>query len=237
MAEATAGAEEAAEATAGAEEAAEATARAEATAEATALRDLARALDREHLKQIGSFHFALVTAGLTLWGAAETWAQTTGWGIAGATAVAAALVAGFVIPSTLHEWGHFAGARLSGAVSPVLEEPRRHFFMFDFPMDQNDLHQFTWMSWGGIVAPWAVLVLAVASIPLSSTSAAVLVATLFSKAVAVSAFEVPVVRRAGRSGNPGAELGRQVADGGLPRSHKAGAIAGIACFALLWLAT
>ena len=215
---------------------AEATMEPDQAAEAASLAELARDLDRARMQQIGSFHFALVFGALTLWGAAETWAQVTGWALAHVAAVANALVAGFVVTSTVHEWGHFAGARLSGAVSPVLEEPRRHFFMFDFAMEQNDTHQFSWMSWGGILAPWMPVVLVAALVPLGITSAAVLLATLVARAVAIAAFEVPVVLRTGCSGNPGAELGTQVSGGGLPRSRRVGVAAGVACFALLWMA-
>ena len=203
--------------------------------EAAALRDLARGLDRARMAQIGGFHFALVMGALTLWGAAETWAQVSGWALAEFVAVANALVAGVVIVSTIHEWGHFAGARLSGSVSPVLEEPRQYFFMFDFQIDQNDTRQFAWMSWGGILAPWVAVVLAGMLVPLSTLSGAVLFATLFSKAVAVAIFEVPVVRRTAVSGNPGAELGQRAGEGGLPKSRKIGNYAGLTCFALLLL--
>ncbi len=201
----------------------------------SAMQDAAREIDRARVKQLGSFHFVLVMGALTLWGAAETWAQTTGWTIAHVASVANALIAGFVIPSTIHEWGHFAGARLSRSVSPVLEEPKRHFFMFDFPMDQNDVRQFMWMSWGGILAPWGLVVLTPIFVPLGMTSGAVLFATIVSRAVAASAFEVPVVLRTGRSGNPGAQLAKQATGGGLPRSRRVGAAVGAACFALVWI--
>jgi hypothetical protein len=207
-----------------------------AAAEADALREAARQIDRARMIQIGSFHFAMVMGALTLWGAGEAWAQVTGWGLARFVAVANALVAGFVVASTIHEWGHFAGARLSGAVSPVLEQARRHFFMFDFAMDQNDMRQFLWMSWGGILAPWLPVVLALFLVPLSVTSGAVLLATLVFRAVGTAVFEVPVVVRAGRSGEPGAELGKRLAEGGLARGRRVGAVAGAVCFALVWLA-
>jgi len=204
-------------------------------AAAAALRDFARDIDRARMKQIGGFHFAMVAGALTLWGAGVTWAQVTGWEIAQLAAVANALVAGFVIASTIHEWGHFAGARLSGAVSPVLEEPKQHFFMFDFALDQNDARQFLWMSWGGILAPWVAVLLVAVAVPASLLSGAVLIATLVSKAVAVAVFEVPIALATERGGEPGAELTKQAVGGGLPRSRRVGAVAGLACFALIWL--
>ncbi len=204
-------------------------------AEVAALKDVARQIDRERMKQIGGYHFAMSMGAITLWGAAVAWAQVTGWGWAGLVAVANAVVAGYVLSSVIHEWGHFSGARLSGAVSPVLEEPKRHFFMFDFPMDQNDTRQFVWMSWGGILAPWLPVVLVLGLVPLGITSAAVLFATLLARAVSIAVFEAPVVLRAERSGNPGAELGKQLASGGLKRGRRIGTAVGAACFALIWL--
>ena len=205
-------------------------------AEVAALADAARALDRARILQIGSFHAALVLGALTLWGAAATWAQVTGWTIAHFAALANAVVAGFVIPSTVHEWGHFLGARLSGATSPVFEAPKRHYFLFDFPIAENDLRQFAWMSWGGILAPWLPVLLALLLVPSGAIGGHVLLATLVFKAVAVAAFEVPVVRAAVANGDPAGELGRRVQAGALPRSRNIGAAAGLALFALLWLA-
>ena len=82
-------------------------------AEAAALAAAAREFERARIQQIGSYHFAMAMGALTLWGAAATWAQLTGWAVAHFAAIANALVAGFVLPSVVHEWGHFAGARLS----------------------------------------------------------------------------------------------------------------------------
>ncbi len=204
--------------------------------EVAALKNAARDFERARILQIGGFHFAMVMGALTMWGAAQTWAQVTGWAVAEAAAVANAVVAAFVIASTIHEWGHFAGARLSGAVSPVFEAPRRHFFLFDFPMDQNDTRQFVWMSWGGILAPWLAVLFVLAFVPLGILSGKVLLATFVMKAVATAVFEGPVVMAAARSGDPAGELGKQVRAGGLPRGRRVGTMVGAAFFVLLWIA-
>lgn len=214
---------------------AEATFDADQAAEIAALKDAARQFERARLKQFGAYHFAMVIGALTLWGAAQTWALVTHWSIAEFAAIGGALVAGFVIPSTLHEWGHFAGARLSGAKSPVLDQVKRHYFMFDFPIEENDTRQFSWMSWGGILAPWIVVLLAAIFVPLSLTSGAVLFATLISRAVAVSAFEFPIVQAVGDGADPNAELTQRVKGGSLDRAGKLGNAVGIGCFALVWL--
>lgn len=199
-----------------------------------ALRAFAAKLDRANMKKVGALHFAMVMGALTLWGAAETWAQTTGWLIAGFAAVANAVIAGTVIASILHEWGHFAGARLSDAPSPVLDAPRDYFFMFDFKMADADLRQFTWMSLGGILTPWVLVLLALFLVPIGLTSGAALVATLLAKAVAASHFEVPIVRDADQCGDHRAAFQRGI-EGGLDKSGRVGNLTGLAAFVLLLL--
>lgn len=206
----------------------------EPTPDPAALRAFAEKLDRANMKKVGAFHFAMVAGALTLWGAAVAWAEVTGWALASAIAMANAVIAGNVVASTLHEWGHFAGARLSDAPSPVLDAPRDHYFMFDFKMADADLRQFSWMSWGGIAVPWLLVLLALFLVPIGLTSGAALVATLVSKAVAASAFEVPIVRDANATGDHQAAFGRGI-KGGLDGSRRIGLIAGFAVFAFLWV--
>lgn len=204
------------------------------TPDPQALRDFARKLDLANMKKIGATHFAMVMGALTLWGAATVWALETGWALAQFAAVANAVIAGKVISSTLHEWGHFAGARLAGAPSPVLDAPRNYFFMFDFKMQDADLAQFRSMSWGGILVPWILVGLALFLVPVGLTSGAALVATLVYQAVAASAFEVPIVRDADACGDHNAAFGRGIS-GGLESSGRIGQIVGLVVFAVLWL--
>jgi hypothetical protein len=187
--------------------------------------------DRANLRQVAALHFVMVMAALTLWGAADAWAVTSGWSLAWAVALANAVVAGFVISSTLHEWGHFAGARMAGSVSPVLDKPVRYFFMFNFSFGKNDTRQFLWMSWGGILVPWALVLLTLLLVPIDNASRALLLATFVTRAVQISMFEVPVVLRTRSGGEPRAELGRQLEVGFLR-----GRYVGLAVGALVWLA-
>ena len=204
------------------------------TPDPVAMREFAAKLDRANMKKIGALHFAMLMGALTLWGAGVAWAQTTGWAIAELAAVANAVIAGTVIASTLHEWGHFTGARLAGAPSPVLDAPRNHFFMFDFKMADADVRQFTWMSWGGILVPWVIVLAALNVIPVGLTSGAALIATLVGKATAASHFEVPIVRNANACGDHNQAFGRGVA-AGLDKSGRVGNLTGLAVFALLVL--
>ena len=108
--------------------------------------------------------------------------------------------------------------------------------MFDFPIEENDSRQFVWMSWGGIIAPWVVVLLALIFVPLSITSGAVLLATLVSRAVGVAVFEGPIAQAVSKGGDPTEALTKSVTGGGLAKGGKFGTIAGIALFALLWIA-
>lgn len=191
---------------------------------------LSRALDKARLQSVAGFHFVLVTGAITLWGAADVWAVQSGWGLAWAAALASAVIAGYAIAGTLHEWGHFAGARLSGAVSPVLEKPVKYFFMFDFSFDKNDTRQFLWMSWGGILAPWGLVGLCAWLVPIDNASRALLLAIFVTRAVQVSLFEVPVARRARAGGDPRTELGAELESGFATSRY-----VGLAVGALVWL--
>jgi hypothetical protein len=192
------------------------------------------AFDREkdlaNLRSVAGIHFVLVMGALTLWGAADAWATVSQWAIAWVAAIANAVIAGYVIAGTLHEWGHFAGARLAGAVAPVKEKPVRYFFMFDFPFEQNDERQFLWMSLGGILVPWILVLHTVLLVPIDNASRAMLLAVFVTRAVQVSVFEVPVVVRTVNGGEPRQELVRQLQAGfGTSR------YVGLAVGALVWL--
>jgi hypothetical protein len=206
---------------------------AEATPTSTAeeQRAFVRAVDAARMKSIGGVHLAAVMAAITLWGAADAWAVASGLTLAWIVATVNAILAGYVITGILHEWGHFAGARLAGSVSPVLEKPVKHFFMFDFSFDRNDSRQFVWMSLGGIVTPWLLVLLTLASVPIDNASRAMLLAAFVTRAVQVSVFEVPVTWRAMEGGEPRAELGRQLTSGFATSRY-----AGLAVGAVVWLA-
>jgi hypothetical protein len=189
-----------------------------------------REKDRANLKNVATIQFVMVMGALTLWGAADAWASTSGWGIAWAAALANAVIAATVIASTLHEWGHFTGARLAGAVSPVLKKPARYFFMFNFPFESNDKRQFLWMSLGGIIVPWLLVLLTPLLLPIDNPSRAMLLAVFVTRAVQVTAFELPVVLRTQSGGDPREELGRELENG-----FRKSRYVGVAVGAVVWL--
>ena len=89
---------------------------------------------------------AVVFAGLALWGGADAWATTSGLAVALVTSVGSALIAGWIIASLMHEWGHYLGAKLSRSKAPRIKAPGLLFFRYNFDLVNNSLGQFTSMS-------------------------------------------------------------------------------------------
>jgi len=187
--------------------------------------------DRARLKQIALRHSAIVLAALTLWGASDSWALSSGWLLAETVSILNAVFAGTIIAYIAHEWGHFTGARFSGAISPVLKEPMS-FFMFNFKDKLNTQGQFLSMSVGGPLANWSLFVLVLVLLPLNTWSQATLLATTFAIATSVSVFEFPVINAVMYGEKPAETISkRQRESGNTPRT--AGIIAGAA----LWILT
>jgi hypothetical protein len=185
--------------------------------------------DRARLKKIGTRHAMIVLAAFTIWGAADAWAISSGWFLAEVIALLNAVFAATIIAYTAHEWGHFSGARISGAISPVVKEPVG-FFMFTFKDKLNSQGQFLSMSAGGQIANWSLAILMLILLPLDTWSQALFFATTVAIAVSVSVFEVPIMNRVMYGDDPTETVDqRQKEVGNMPR------IAGIAVGALVWL--
>ena len=194
------------------------------TSEARKSRDLAR------LKAVGIKHGAAFLTAVTLWGAADYWAANTGLMLAQGIALLNALFAGVAISYLVHEWGHFTGARVAGAVSPVLKEPVS-FFMFSFKHDLNSRKQFLSMSVGGPLGNWLLVLAVILLLPFETASQAMLLAATAAIAVSVSVFEVPIMIRVIRQDiDPEVAIETRLKeDKGIPR------LAGIVVGAVLWL--
>lgn len=196
----------------------------------TEARDARTARDRARLKRVAIRHSTIFLAAITLWGAADAWATASGWLLAETVALLNAVFAATTIAYLSHEWGHFTGARVSGAVSPVLKEPRS-FFMFNFKHELNTRGQFLSMSFGGPVANWSLALATFILLPLETWSQALFFATTVAIAVSVSVFELPVINRVMYGDDPREVLDRRVSEAGnTPRTL------GIAAGAVLFLA-
>lgn len=185
--------------------------------------------DQARLKRVAMRHLGALLAAITLWGAADQWAISSSLSIAGGIAVLNAIFAGTVIAYLFHEWGHFAGARISGAVSPVLKEPKS-FFMFNFKDDLNTTRQFLSMSAGGSVGNWLLVFLVLVLFPTDTWSQAALLATTIAIAVSVSVFEWPIINQVMYGKEP-----RMVIDQRLEESGKTPRNIGIGVGVVVWL--
>jgi hypothetical protein len=146
---------------------------------------------------------AVISALLSLFAAAEAWATVSGLALASVLSVADGLLVGVAIAGLIHEWGHFAGARLGGGHAPL--KPIGGFLpIFDFDYKNNDARAFDWMSIGGNLGDISVVLLLLLVLPTASAGASALIAGAFGFAVFAGSIEFPVILKA-RSGMTGVE--------------------------------
>ncbi len=148
-----------------------------------------------NLKKHAAIYGVAAVASLTLYGAAHTWATSSGLSIALATGVAAAFIAGMVLSSIFHEWGHYAGAALSGSTIKIADAPSDYYFFLGFNPKKNSPRQALWMTWGGLTGSWLLVIGVLTLVPLNSWMSAVLLATAVGRAVNASYFEMPIAWR------------------------------------------
>lgn len=198
----------------------------------TRTKDEPRMSDWERFKRVGRIHGLVFLGAITLWGAADAWAVQTDLLLAQCIAVVNAFVAATILAIQFHEWGHFAGARLSGSYSPLVREPRANGFIFGFIFEKNSREQFLAMSIGGPAGNWLLFVLILMLVPIDSWGRAMLAAVALARAISVSVFEVPIILRTLRGGDPQEELNVAVNDG----SGDKGQVIGYGTGVIAWIA-
>lgn len=174
---------------------------------------------------------ALAVALLSLWAGADAWYLASGTGLGAMLGAIGGLLIGAAVTALAHEWGHFAGARLSGGTAPV--SPVKGFlplFVFDFERSREE--HFRAMSVGGNVAHWLVALGWFALLPGATPGQIALQCGGVGFAIFASTVEVPVIRRA-FAGMPGAEALRGISPDTLRRSGWIGFASALVLFALL----
>lgn len=187
--------------------------------------------NKANLKKLALMHGAALSAALTLFGAAYSWAQLTSWPIAVISAIAMAFFSARAIAALLHEWGHWLGTFLSGAKHQVFETPKDLFFIFNFDMANNSTKQFLWMSWGGLGVSLLLPILAINLITLDAWASVAFAATLAGIAVNVAIFELPIALNTASSGQAEQELTKRFNEVGVPSLP--GLVVGVLLFLLL----
>jgi len=173
----------------------------------------------------------IALAALSLFAAADAWHAVSGLGFATLLSVLDAVVIGVVLGSLAHEWGHFAGARLSGGIAPT-RGIRSLFPIFDLDMQKSDPSAFRAMSVGGNVGHWAVVLAVLAFLPLDTPGRMALLASSFGFAVAASTTEFPIIGRAFSGASP-VESFQGLTGAKLRRDRWIGAAAGVLLFVIL----
>ncbi|MEC8481511.1 MAG: hypothetical protein VXZ17_07600 [Pseudomonadota bacterium] len=150
----------------------------------------------------------IVFAALTLWAASDAWFQVTGLFAAELLSAADGIFVGYIVAAIFHEWGHYLGARVSGAQTKrTLPKSLTNLFRFSFDFNNNSSRQFHSMSFGGWIGHWGILVLIFITLPLDTLGRAALVSSLFGFAIFATFIETGILRKTFGGAEPAAVLG------------------------------
>jgi hypothetical protein len=150
--------------------------------------------DEASMLLVGLRDVAIISALLSIFGAAEAWAQVSGLAFASLIATVNGFLVGAATCALGHEWGHFAGARLGGGHAPL--KPLSGFLpLFDFDYANNDKRSYEWMGIGGNLAHLSIPVLYFFAIGATGPGTAALIAGAVGFAVFSSIIEIPVIRK------------------------------------------
>ena len=174
---------------------------------------------------------AIALAALSIWAAAVAWYVVSGLGMAATLAFFNAIVVGYVVAAIAHEWGHYAGARASGAKTTRFSPPTAiNLFRFKFHFNANDQRQFHWMSLGGWVFHWSLFILLVIGLPFDTVGRQALVAAVFGFAVFATFIETGILRKTFGGADP-AETLQQLGSADFKSARFAGIAGGLIAFA------
>lgn len=151
---------------------------------------------------------AIALAALSLWAAADTWYLVSGLGFALAISVLDAIFVGYILGALFHEWGHYAGAKLSSASAPRVKPKGTSLFRFNFDMAANTQRQFHWMSFGGWVFHWGLLAILVLAMPFDSIGRIALVSSVFGFILYATFIETGILRQTLGGSDPAETLGK-----------------------------
>lgn len=175
---------------------------------------------------------ALAMAAISVWAAADTWYLVSGLWFAQAVSVVDAIFVGYILGALLHEWGHYSGAKASGAIAPRVQPKGFSLFRFNFDMASNTPRQFHWMSFGGWVFHWGLLIILLLAIPFDSIGRVALVSSVFGFVVFATVIETGILRQTLNGSDPSETLG-QLSKQHFQRASLAGSVGGLFALALL----
>lgn len=160
----------------------------------------------QRLAKLAGTHALIVVAALSLFAAADSWNTVTGLGIAGLLCIVTAVLAGVAVPTLVHEWFHYLGARVSGGAFDI--PARQGLFVFNWDYSRNSVRQFFIMSVAGSVGSILAVILLWSAVPADSGGRAVLHGAAVASLLYSALIEWPVLTRVRRGGEPLAELSK-----------------------------
>ena len=175
---------------------------------------------------------AIALAALSLWAAADTWYLVSGLGFALAVSVLDAIFVGYILGALFHEWGHYTGAKISGASAPRVKSKGTSLFRFNFDMSANTQRQFHWMSFGGWVFHWGLLAILVMALPFDSIGRIALVSSVFGFILYATFIETGILRKTLGGSDPAETLG-QLSAKTFQQAGIVGSVAGLFALATL----
>ena len=122
--------------------------------------------------------------------AANSWVHAMNNDIGRYTIGAWAFLCGLAFSHIIHEWCHYAGARL--AKSTLALKPRVHPLFFDFDLEANTSRQFLCLSLGGLIGNLLLLAAIISYAAPGSIVSTSLLAAVLGQFVFVLMLELPV---------------------------------------------
>jgi len=171
-------------------------------------------------------------AALSLWAAADTWYQVTGLPLAVVLGIGNGILVGLLLSALFHEWGHYAGAKFSGAVAPRVELPGLTLFRYRFDFESNNSQQFHRMTYGGHVGHWSALLLILVMVPMDTIGRIALAAGAFGFIAFATLIEYNVVKDTWAGADPETRL-NGISSKDFQQATVVGGIAGLFFLALL----
>ena len=101
-----------------------------------------------------------------------------------------AVLCGLGLSHIIHEWCHYAGARLARSVHTL--KPRAHPLFFDFDLEANSSRQFLCLSFGGLVGNLLLLAFLLSYPETGSIVMTSLLAAVVGQLVFVLMLELPI---------------------------------------------
>lgn len=175
-------------------------------------------------------HLAAWLVAFSLFAATDSWSQLTGWSLASLLNVLTGIAAGFLTVNLVHEWFHYAGARLAGAEYGITSS--FSLFVFDWQFDKNTLYQFYLMSIAGSIGGMVAVCALFSAVDANSAGRVALLSGGVASFAFGSIVEWPVLLRTRRSRDPLAELSK-LTPAALAKAAAGSALAGLLCWMLL----